>query len=252
MNEILQIEKEMIQLVNDERAKLNLSRLESSSALCSIARDHSKVQLRHKEIFHKSPVDDTEVGDRLKNNKYLYASCGENVSTAPTLMISHKGLMNSPGHYKNIVGEWKEIGIGIERDYDGQLYVTQIFANPVKRINPLNEKVKILDKVHRYRKTRNIQAIHYYELESLQKHAEQGIKKNLDTVLDNALNEFIEKKVHLKQAFIYSFSGAGNAGSEKQLEHLNNKMINGLSIGLHQNAETGMLNGIFLFTETYA
>ena len=55
---------------------------------------------------------------------------GENVATAPTLEMNHKGLLNSPPHYKNIMGDWDEIGIGIAAEETGQLYVTQLFTNP--------------------------------------------------------------------------------------------------------------------------
>lgn len=40
-----------------------------------------------------------------------------------------KGWENSPGHRKNILGNYKYIGVGIAADKNGRLYFTQIFVN---------------------------------------------------------------------------------------------------------------------------
>jgi uncharacterized protein YkwD len=38
------------------------------------------------------------------------------------------GWLNSPGHKKNIEGNYKLTGIGVARDQQAKLYFTQIFA----------------------------------------------------------------------------------------------------------------------------
>jgi uncharacterized protein YkwD len=42
--------------------------------------------------------------------------------------------MNSEGHKANILNpDYTEIGVGIGRTKDGQLYFTQVFARPQKK-----------------------------------------------------------------------------------------------------------------------
>ena len=39
-----------------------------------------------------------------------------------------KGWRNSPGHRRNMLGQYKYIGIGVAKDRRGRLYYTQVFA----------------------------------------------------------------------------------------------------------------------------
>ena len=55
---------------------------------------------------------------------------GENLAFAPTLEIAHDGLMQSPGHRKNILEEeFERVGIGvIDGGSYGRMFV-QVFAD---------------------------------------------------------------------------------------------------------------------------
>jgi len=122
-----QAEYDMFLLVNKERNRYNLPLLQFSDALSSVAFKHSVEQLKANDIFHESSITGS-VSDRLSSNNVLYTACGENVAVAPSMIISHKGLMNSHGHRANILSNaFRHVGIGIA--YNGTSYfTTQVFA----------------------------------------------------------------------------------------------------------------------------
>jgi uncharacterized protein YkwD len=57
-------------------------------------------------------------------------SVSENVARGPLTAQQAVNLwLKSPGHRKNIEGNYKYTGIGVARDRKSELYFTQIFAN---------------------------------------------------------------------------------------------------------------------------
>ena len=58
--------------------------------------------------------------DRMEKAEINYLAAGENLALAPTVTLSHQGLMNSPGHKANILSpDYGKIGIGV---IDGGIY----------------------------------------------------------------------------------------------------------------------------------
>lgn len=123
------LENSMINLVNQERSKVGLISLSFNSSLREIARLHSADMFSQGYFAHHSP-DDKDVADRAKDIGYSFQVIGENLAYAPTLQLAHQGLMNSPGHRANILGEdYKKIGIGIARSDEYGLMITQNFSD---------------------------------------------------------------------------------------------------------------------------
>lgn len=52
---------------------------------------------------------------------------GENIAYNSTIERAHKALLKSSGHRKNIEGDFTHIGLGVDTDENGRLYVTQLF-----------------------------------------------------------------------------------------------------------------------------
>ena len=73
---------------------------------------------------HKDPFD------RMRKEGVRFVTAGENLALAQTLIMAHKGLMNSPGHRANILHKsFGRLGIGV---LDGGIYglmITQNFRN---------------------------------------------------------------------------------------------------------------------------
>lgn len=123
------LEKEMINLINNERSNRSLDSLEYGGKLREVARFHSNDMFKRGYFSHYSPEGQT-VADRAEKFGISFLIIGENLAYAPTLNLAHSGLMNSPGHRANILSaDFNKIGIGI---MDGGVYglmITQVFSN---------------------------------------------------------------------------------------------------------------------------
>ncbi|KAA3437004.1 CvpA family protein [Rufibacter hautae] len=123
------LETEMLQLVNEERAKQNLRPLAADTSLRRVARLHSEDMFRRGYFSHYTP-EGWSPFDRIRKAKVPFRLAGENLALAPTLDIAHNGLMNSPGHRANILrGGFGRVGIGVLQGSDRRLMITQNFRN---------------------------------------------------------------------------------------------------------------------------
>lgn len=123
------LENEMLQLVNEERAKAGLPALKHDEELTPVARQHSTDMFARSYFSHISPEGDTPF-DRIRTANITFLTAGENLAIAQTLPLAHEGLMNSPGHRANILrSTFGRVGIGV---LDGGVYglmITQKFRN---------------------------------------------------------------------------------------------------------------------------
>lgn len=124
-----QDEQKMLALVNEERVKTGAKPLVLDEKRSQVARAHSEDMFKRGYFSHFSP-EGKDVGDRLQESGIDYLVAGENLALAPDLVRAHNGLMNSPGHRRNILDPaFGKIGIGV---VDGVVYgkmFTQVFTN---------------------------------------------------------------------------------------------------------------------------
>jgi len=123
------LEAEMLQLVNEERAANGLEPLAADTALTRVARLHSADMFRRGYFSHYTP-EGKDPFDRIRRHKIRFLAAGENLALAPTLDIAHEGLMNSPGHRANILQKrFGRVGIGVMEGGFHRLMITQNFRN---------------------------------------------------------------------------------------------------------------------------
>lgn len=124
-----ELEKQLLELVNRERAAAGLSPLKLDPALVKVARSHSADMLTRGYFSHytlegKSPFD------RMRESNVSFLIAAENLALAPNLQSVHTGLMNSPGHRANILRpQFGRLGIGVMDGGIHGLMVTQSFRN---------------------------------------------------------------------------------------------------------------------------
>ncbi|MBI3341654.1 CvpA family protein [Candidatus Curtissbacteria bacterium] len=122
-------EQQIFNLVNQERAKVGAAALVWNESRAQVGRGHSEDMFKRGYFSHYSP-EGKDVGDRLQEASISYSIAGENLALAPSIQRAHDGLMNSPGHRRNILDPaFKRVGIGV---IDGGVYgkmVTQIFTD---------------------------------------------------------------------------------------------------------------------------
>lgn len=123
------VEEQMIQMVNDERAKNGLSPVREDSLLRQVARAHAVDMLTRGYFSHFTP-EGLSPFDRMNNAGVQYQSAGENLAFSPNLTLAMQGLMQSPGHRANILSkDFGKVGIGvIDAGIFGEMFV-QEFTN---------------------------------------------------------------------------------------------------------------------------
>lgn len=123
------LEAKMLTLVNTERQKMGVKPLEFDPEMRAVAREHSQDMFARGYFSHITP-DGKSPFDRIRKARIHYLSAGENLALGQTLNICHRGLMQSPGHRRNILNPvFGRVGIGI---VDGGIYglmITQDFRN---------------------------------------------------------------------------------------------------------------------------
>jgi uncharacterized protein YkwD len=118
---------EVLKYTNQFRKSKRLPALEMRDDLNTIARRHSEDMAKGKCSFGHSGYHQRE----LQVQKVIKVEYGmaENVaygaSTAKEVVSMWKG---SSGHRKNMLGNYKYIGVGTARDARGAIYYTEIFV----------------------------------------------------------------------------------------------------------------------------
>ncbi|MEU7585183.1 CAP domain-containing protein [Micromonospora sp. NPDC049230] len=121
--------REVVDLVNAERAKAGCAALSIDDKLMTAAQKHSQDQADHKNMSHTGS-DGSNAGARLDRVGYAWRTYGENVAwNQQTPAAVMDAWMNSSGHRANILNcAFTEIGVGIASS-NGP-YWTQVFAAP--------------------------------------------------------------------------------------------------------------------------
>lgn len=124
-----ELEAQMLELVNGERAAAGLRPVAPDPEMTEVARLHSIDMFERGYFSHVTP-EGRDPFDRIRAGGITFRTAGENLALAPTLRIAHNGLMNSPGHRANILRpEFGRLGIGIMDGGSRGLMVTQKFRN---------------------------------------------------------------------------------------------------------------------------
>jgi uncharacterized protein YkwD len=120
-------EKQLVTLINQERAKVRLQPVQYSQPLTEAARKHSVLMAQHKMLSHQFPGE-APFEVRLAGENVRSDQESENVAMAPDAPAAHKGLMDSPAHRGAILNlKFDAVGVGVVRSGD-VLWVTQEFT----------------------------------------------------------------------------------------------------------------------------
>lgn len=118
---------QVLQLVNQERAKAGLSAFTTNSTLTAAA--NKRAQETVQSFSHTRP-NGTSFSTALKEFGVSYRTAGENIAygqRSPQEVVD--GWMNSPGHRANILNaSFHKIGIGVHQQ-GGTIYWSQLFTD---------------------------------------------------------------------------------------------------------------------------
>lgn len=119
--------QQMLEMINEERARYGLAPLQLSDALCHQAALKSQDFYNLNYFAHESPTYG-RARDMLSAAGISFSACAENIAHHGSIEKAHAALMSSAGHRRNILGNYTHVGIGIVADRNGFPYITQIFT----------------------------------------------------------------------------------------------------------------------------
>ncbi|WP_242866779.1 SafA/ExsA family spore coat assembly protein [Abyssisolibacter fermentans] len=130
-SDIKAIEREVINLTNQQRQKNGLPPLKYNWQLSRVAR-YKSADMRDKNYFsHTSPTYGSPA-KMISDFGLKYTAMGENIAMGQrTAWEVVDGWMNSSGHRANILNKnYTEIGVGYAKSSSGKTYWTQMFIRP--------------------------------------------------------------------------------------------------------------------------
>ena len=122
------LEQSVHKQINDYRKSRNLPPLTLDARITQQSRIHSEAMASGRVPFSHNGFEGRV---RAIASAIPYRSAAENVAynqgySKPDQQAV-QGWLKSPGHYKNIVGDFDLTGIGITKNAKGEYYFTQIF-----------------------------------------------------------------------------------------------------------------------------
>ncbi|MBE9030534.1 CAP domain-containing protein [filamentous cyanobacterium LEGE 11480] len=112
--------------INRYRTAQNLPPLQWSEAIATQARKHSEAMAQG-----RTPFSHQGFSSRVRATRLNFRSAAENVGYNQgyrnPVDVAVKGWLRSPGHKRNIEGDFNVAGIGVSRNSQGEVYFTQVF-----------------------------------------------------------------------------------------------------------------------------
>jgi uncharacterized protein YkwD len=122
------LEKSVFEQINRYRIAKGLRKLTLNTNITRQARIHSQNMAKGKVPFSHQGFE-----KRVKSIPLIYNSAAENVAFnqgySDPAAEAFIGWLNSPGHLKNIKGNYNLTGIGVAANSKGEVYLTQIFVH---------------------------------------------------------------------------------------------------------------------------
>lgn len=126
----------VVEAHNARRAKAGLPPLLPNPRLEAAASEHAADMAGRLKMAHEGG-DGSSPFDRMKRMGYDFRAAAENVAYGFDDVESvMAGWMKSPGHRRNILGKFSEIGVGRAIARDGASYWCVTFGTPPERGNP--------------------------------------------------------------------------------------------------------------------
>jgi uncharacterized protein YkwD len=123
---------ELIEAHNRTREAAGLAGLEPDSHLEAAATRHARDMARRHRMSHRGG-DGSSPFRRIQSQGYQFRRAGENVACGQITVESvMDDWMRSPGHRRNILGEYTQIGAACATDENGTPYWCVTFGFPTR------------------------------------------------------------------------------------------------------------------------
>jgi uncharacterized protein YkwD len=120
-------EKQLVELINQERVREGLPPLTTDERLTQAARKHTELLAKHKTLSHRYDGEES-LELRVADENLRSDRQAENVALDIDVAGAHANLMNSPPHRASILSsKYNAVGVGVLHSGD-EVYVTEDFA----------------------------------------------------------------------------------------------------------------------------
>jgi hypothetical protein len=129
-----QMERQIFEWTNQERARVNAPALKWSERLAIAARLHSGEMAKQKDLSHQLNGEPAFT-ERLSERGAHFSAAAENIGYAEDADGLQSGWMRSPPHRANLLDpKYTEMGVGIARS-GNRLWATEDFATTVENLS---------------------------------------------------------------------------------------------------------------------
>jgi uncharacterized protein YkwD len=166
-------ERELVRLMNQERAQRGAPPLEMDDRLSEAARTHSQEMAQRQKLSHRFPHEE-KLQERLARTGVSFDAVAENVAHSSSPSSAHIELMNSPGHRANILNpKYNAVGVGVVERGD-HLYITQAFARRLPEYRAEDIESRVFNAFNRLRKQNGQPTVRRAEVKRLREFACEG------------------------------------------------------------------------------
>jgi len=153
-----QMEQQILDWTNEERAKINAPPLKWNNRLALAARLHSDEMAKQKELTHQLKGE-PRFTERLSDRGAKFSGAAENVGYADSAEELQSGWMHSPGHRTNLLNPvYTEMGVGIVRA-GNRLWATVDFATGLQNLSSETFEQAVEQQITSRRSSRRLAAL---------------------------------------------------------------------------------------------
>jgi uncharacterized protein YkwD len=148
-------EKQLVDLMNQERTKQGIPPLQADPRLTQAARKHTALMVQSHSKTHQIGSE-PPMAARLSNENLPSDQQAENISVAPTVAENHDRMMHSTDHRTNILNpDYNVIGVGAVQ-CGGGLWVTQDFAHRLPEYSESQADAALEAAINQYAKAQGM------------------------------------------------------------------------------------------------
>ncbi|HVH86451.1 MAG TPA: CAP domain-containing protein [Terriglobales bacterium] len=152
------MERQIFEWTNQERAKVNAPPLNWDNHLVIAARLHSDEMAKQKELSHQLKGEPVFT-ERLSEQGARFSAAAENIGFGDDAETLQSGWMHSPLHRANLLNPvYTEMGVGIVRS-GNRLWATEDFTTAIQRLSSEDFEQAVEHQIAARRKSRGLAAM---------------------------------------------------------------------------------------------
>jgi uncharacterized protein YkwD len=153
------LQRAMLDAHNAERLKAGKLPLALSARLVEAARIHAEDMAQREEMSHEGS-DGSTPDERIRRTGYQPQTTGENVAMGHTTVEEAvDGWMDSEGHRRNILGDFREMGAARVIGDDDVAYWAVCFGKPFPELVADQERSAVVARVNAFREAAGKRAV---------------------------------------------------------------------------------------------